>query len=183
MNKKVAVFAGNGCKKEKEEQYFALAHELGTLLAKNNFVTVTGAGAGLMDETMRGTSEAGGETIGVALNFVGRKSSQYAASTVVFDTLGPRQDKLITLADAYIALPGGVGTLYEVFNILALKRLKEIPRERPLILIGGYYDMVTEMIRNMAAEGFVEEKVFEYFTIAANAQEAIEMLKGKMESM
>ncbi len=177
MNKKVAVFAGNGCKKEKEEMYFAVAHKLGELLARNNFTTVTGAGAGLMEEAMRGAFEAGGETIGVCLNFEGRKKSHYLTSSTEFDTLGPRQDKLIREGDAYIALPGGIGTMYEIFNILALKRLKEIPAEKPLILIGTYYKILDEMLRTVANEGFVEEKVFSLYTIVETPEKAIEILR------
>ncbi len=176
MNKKVSIFAGNGCAKEKEEYYFTLAHKMGELLAKNNFVTVTGAGNGLMEEVMRGAFEAGGETIGVVLNFEGRKRSKHLTSSTEFDTLGPRQDKLIAEGDAYIALPGGIGTMYEILNILALKRLKEIPREKPLILVGEYYKMFEEMLRKIVAEGFVEEKVFSYYTIVKTPEEALKFI-------
>ncbi len=176
MNKKVSIFAGNGCSKEKEAHYFAIAHRMGELLAKNNFVTVTGAGAGLMDEALRGAFEAGGHTIGIALNFEGRKPSQYLTDSTVFEKLGPRQDKLIELADAYVALPGGVGTFYEIFNILALKRLKEIPAEKPLILVCDYYKGLQKMLRAMADEGFVEEKVFSLFSLVETPEEALASL-------
>ncbi len=180
MIKNIAIFAGNGCKKEKEPEYFPLAHTMGELLAKNNFVTVTGAGAGLMEEALRGAFQAGGETIGVGLNFEGRKRSQYLTSSTEFDTLAPRQDKLIQTGDAYIALPGGVGTFYEIFNILALKRLKEIPPEKPLILVGTYYEDFEHMLKKMAKEGFVEEKVFSLYDMAATPEEALVLLKQKI---
>ncbi len=54
MKKKISVFAGNNCNKEKEKFYFDLAYKTGKLLAENNFVTITGAGEGLMEETANG---------------------------------------------------------------------------------------------------------------------------------
>lgn len=111
MKKKIAVFGGVGCRNE--EYYFPIAHQTGQLLAQAGFVTVTGAGPGMMDEALRGAHDANGQTIGVALAIKERKKSQFAHEEYVFDKLNPRQDKLISLADGYIAVPGGIGTLYE----------------------------------------------------------------------
>ena len=180
MKKKISLFAGNGCAKEKEAEYFSMAHRMGTLLAENDFVTVTGAGAGLMEEAMRGAFEAGGETAGVVLNFKGRKPSRYLKDSTVFDTLAPRQDKLVKDGDAYIALPGGVGTFYEIFNILAFKRLNEIPHKKPFILVGAYYNMFEDMLKKMQSEGFVEKEIFSYYDRAETPEEALTILKRKI---
>lgn len=174
MSKVVTVFAGAHCSPEKEVLYLNLAHETGTLLAKNGFTVATGAGSGLMDEVLRGAKEVGGEIVGVGLSWA--TPSKHVTNHTVFDKLSPRQDKLIQLGDAYIALPGGVGTLYEIFNILALKRIEEMPLGKQLILIGDYYDQLDPMIEMMIGEGFVGEAVRSYFHRVKTPKEAINLL-------
>ncbi|MDD5068523.1 MAG: LOG family protein [Candidatus Pacebacteria bacterium] len=178
--KKISVFAGNDCFKERQKHYFGLAYQTGKLLAENKFITVTGAGTGLMEEVSRGAFEAGGETMGIGLDFGGRVQSKYVKTIEIFKNLGPRQEKLITLADAYIALPGGVGTFFEIYNILGLKRLGEIPKDMPLILISDYFSMIQETLEKMMEEGFLEKSASSLYTIVNTPEEAMEILKEQI---
>ncbi|MCR4328638.1 MAG: LOG family protein [Patescibacteria group bacterium] len=180
MNKKIVVFAGNICLKERESFYFDLAYRTGKALAQNGFVTITGAGPGLMDQALKGAQEAGGDTIGIGLDFEGRKNSIYVNTLTLFDKLGPRQDKLIELGDAYMALPGGVGTLYEIFNILALKRINEMNADKPLILLGEYYDAFKEIFTKMVGDGFAGPSVHTLYAVAPSPEEAVAMLKANL---
>lgn len=175
MKKKVAVFGGAAC--SNEAYYYAIARETGKLLAESGFVTVTGAGPGMMDETLRGAHIGNGQTIGVALAIKERKKSQFAHEEYVFDTLNPRQDKLISLSDAYIALPGGIGTLYEVMAVLAMKRLSEIPRDTPLILVDNYFLDLEHLFTKVMAEGFVETSLRDLYTLVKTPTEAVFMLR------
>jgi len=177
FTKKIAVFAGSECDGPKKEYYLALARRTGALLAQSGFVAMTGAGsAGLMNETLRGAHESGGKTMGIGLNIKGRTQSTFAHSIDIYDKLGLRQDQLIQLGDAYIALPGGIGTLYEIANIIALKRIDEMPTDKPLILIDEYYDMIRPLIRTMMAEGFARD-LDACYTIVKTPEEAIYLLK------
>jgi uncharacterized protein (TIGR00730 family) len=180
MKQKVVIFAGNHCVKEKESYYFDLAYNLGRLLAQNNFVVASGAGPGLMDEALRGAIETGGETMGVALNLEGRRQSKYVSSSTIFDKLGPRQDSLVALGDAYVALPGGVGTLHEISNILALKRVKEIPASKPLILIGRYYHPLKDVFDEMVADGFVDKGIFSLYDLVNTPEGAIKIIRDRI---
>ncbi|MDD4989506.1 MAG: LOG family protein [Candidatus Pacebacteria bacterium] len=203
MKKKISVFAGNDCVKGKQNYYFELAYKTGRLLAENGFVTITGAGSGLMEEAMKGAFEAGGETIGVGLDFrhtkimsedvepkasnisdyfEGRQQSKYVKDVEVFKLLGPRQEKIIKLADAFIALPGGVGTFFEVFNVLALKRLREIPKDVPLILIGKYFSILKETLDTMIKEGFLESSGSSLYRIVETPEEAVRILNDNFKS-
>jgi uncharacterized protein (TIGR00730 family) len=175
--KNVSVFCGASYPKEKKDFFYGIAYETGKQLAEAGFVTITGAGPGLMEEVLRGASENGGNTIGVSLNLPGRVQSKYASQNYGFDKLGPRQDKLIQLGEAYIALPGGVGTLYEILNVIALKRVNEIPPERPLILVCQYYSSLNDMIKEVVKAGFVEEEALNYFTLVDTPKEAAAALK------
>jgi uncharacterized protein (TIGR00730 family) len=179
MGKTIAVFAGNRCHTEKEAYYYDVAYRMGKLLAQSGFVTVTGGGPGLMDETLHGASDHGGETIAIRLKKPGFLHSPFASRHEAYEKLGPRQDQILALSDAFIALPGGVGTLYEIMAVLALKRVGEIPRDKPLILVGEYYRDMQELAGKMVGEGFVDATIHDIFSLVATPEEAIQVLKNE----
>lgn len=176
MKKKISVFAGTACNKEKEPYYFDLAYQTGKLLAEAGYIVMTGAGSGLMSEALRGAYENGGETVGVMLEKEGIIHSPYVTQKFMFEKLGPRQDKLIELADGYITLPGGVGTLYETIEILTMKRVGEIESTKPLILIDKYYENLQNLFVKVIDEGFVTETLHTYFRFAPEPPDAVTFL-------
>lgn len=180
MIKKVVVFAGNTCRKEREQYFFALAYELGKRLAEAGFVVCTGGGPGLMEEVMRGAYEHGGHTIGICLREGLFRQTTYIHEKEEYTDLGPRQEKLLSLGDAYIALPGGIGTVYEVCQVLALKRKGEITSLKPLILLDEYFDEFELLVEGMFEEGFVDEKFTTYYELAKNPARALEILKKEI---
>ncbi len=180
MKKKIVIFAGNGCKKEKEKYYYNLAYQTGWLIAQANYITVTGGGPGLMNETLKGAYEAGGETVGVCLAIQGRKQSKYIHKRYIFSSLRQRQNKLISLADAFLSLPGGIGTFNEIFEVLALKRKMDIPATTPLILISSFFKDFQLLMRKIRSEGFTDKSVDSLFDIAATPEEAVMMLKTNL---
>lgn len=177
MKKKIVVFAGNECIKEREEYYYSLAYKTGRLLAKNKFIVVTGGGPGLMNEVMRGAFENGGETIGIRLIVPGRKHSQYVTESLIFDDLNKRQTELLNIADGFISLPGGVGTFYEIFAVLALKRKHELDNNKPMILVDEYYNWFGLLMEKMFKEGFAEEKIKRFYSTVNSPEKAIVLLK------
>lgn len=180
MDKKVAIFAGNHCIPEKQDYYFGIAHKLGGLLAAAGFAVVTGAGDGLMEAAARGAHEAGGQTIGIGLNLEGRSQSPYVKEYQLFDALALRQNKIIEIADAFIALPGGIGTAYEIFNILALKRTKELPEQKPLVLLGEYYKPISDLLEHMVALGFADAGVQKLYVLTDSIEQAVNYIKQKI---
>ena len=178
--KNVVVFAANECSKEKEAYYYSQARETGRLLAKNGFTTVTGGGPGLMDEVMHGAFAAGGKTIAICLDFPGRKQTEYATEKLVYKDLTARQTKLISLGDAFLSLPGGLGTFYEISAVLAHKRKLEIDPGIPFILIDGYFREYQSLVDKMVKEGFTDAKVYEFFKHAQSPQDAIRFLKKNL---
>ncbi|MBI2611560.1 TIGR00730 family Rossman fold protein [Candidatus Gottesmanbacteria bacterium] len=174
----IVVFAANEVKKERENYYYTMAYKMGKLLAQNGFVTVTGGGPGLMNEVMRGAFENGGKTIGVRLQIPGRVHSTYATQHLLFDALNPRQEKLLNLGDAFLSLPGGIGTIYEIVAVLALKRKGEVPEGKPLILIDDYFIPFGQVMEKMRAEGFLNHNFGQYFQYVKNPEEAIKVLKS-----
>lgn len=177
MKKKIAVFAGNECIKERESYYYDVAYKTGKFLAQAGFIVVTGGGPGLMDETMRGAYDAGGKTIGVCLHIEGRLQSKYITNKFIYDHLNPRQEKLLSISDGYIAIPGGIGTLYEVLAVLALKRKLDIPVDKPMILIDEYFNGFRGFLNFMIKEGFVTSNVERLFLMVKTPEDAINELK------
>lgn len=177
MKKKIVVFAGNECIAEKEKYYYSLAYNTGKLLAENNFIVVTGGGPGLMNEVMKGAIDAGGETIGIRLNIPGRKHSKFVTKALLFDNLNKRQAELMKIADGFISLPGGVGTFYEIFALLALKRKGELDKGKPMILVDRYFENFELLMSKLYKEGFAENEIKSFYTRVASCEEAVKILK------
>lgn len=176
MSRKIVVFAGNGCRKEREDYYFSLAFKTGRLLSRAGFVVVTGGGPGLMNEVSRGAYDTGGKTIGICLEKQGREQSKYLSEKTVYNKLRPRQEKLLSLGDGFVALPGGIGTLYEITEIMGLKRKGELPLTKPLVLISSYFHPFINELKRMYHEGFVTKELDSFYFQANTPEEAIKIL-------
>ncbi len=172
LRKNVVVFAGSECAGPGKEGYEAMAYELGGLLGAAGCAVVTGAGPGLMDACCRGAQSTGGKTIGIGLDLPGRHQSLFVSELEVISNLGPRQEHLLALGDAYVALPGGVGTFYEVLHVLALKRVGELPAGKPLVLIGEYFSPLITLLGQSIAEGFMPAAAAAYCRAVASPAEA-----------
>lgn len=174
--KRVVVFAGNECVKEKEEYYYGIAYETGKLLARGGYLTVTGGGPGLMNEVSRGAQENGGKTLGICLEIPGRLHSNYLTKREIFHHLEPRQEKLLRLGDAYLALPGGIGTFYEIFEVIALKRKNEIRQNKPMILVNGFFGHLERLMEHIYKNGFATMDVKKLYTLVESPAQALEIL-------
>lgn len=180
MNKKIVIFAGNDCIKERESYYFDLAYRTGKLLAEKGFIVVSGGGPGLMNEVSRGAFQAGGHTIGICLEIAGRTQSNFLKEKQVFYELRKRQEKLMSLADGFLALPGGIGTLYEITEVLALKRKHEISEEKPLVIVDGYYEEFQIMMDKMKKEGFTPDYLYTMYDRVETVDQGVEKLIEKL---
>jgi uncharacterized protein (TIGR00730 family) len=174
MIQKVSLFAGNNCANpELNGAYLELAHTMGKLLGQSKITLITGAGGGLMEAAAQGAFEAGGKVSGFGLNLENAKQSKFIQAYERYDKLGPRQEKLISEGEAYLALPGGIGTFHEIFHILALKRLKEIPN-RPLIFVGEYFLPLNQILEAVVPQGFADNTLKSLYKFVRTPQEALE---------
>jgi len=177
--KAVVVFAGNRYPKNQEKYFLDLAYQTGRLLALSDFLVVTGAGPGLMDAVLKGTSEAGGETMGVALNLEGREHSVHAQKIISFDNISDRQQELINIGDAFLVLPGGIGTLHEACDVIVQKKLKIISPEKKLIFVGDYYKDLIKIFNKITDDGFSNTPLQNFFHFVNDLPEAISLLEGR----
>lgn len=111
--KKIITIFGSSKPNDNEEQY-ETAYKLGKQLALNGFDICTGGFNGIMKAASKGAVEGGGGAIGVTVNFLGGQANEYVTKEIKCSTLLERIHKLIELADGFIILQGGTGTLLEL---------------------------------------------------------------------
>ena len=129
------------------DSIFTLAYETGGLLAKAGYTIANGGYGGTMLAAAKGASEAGGEIIGVTCSaFKSSKANEYVTRKIVTGSLDERLETLIKLGQAYIVLPGGTGTLLELAKVWELKNKGFLKTDKPIILLGGFWKPLVELI-------------------------------------
>lgn len=140
--------------------YKELARETGRLIAQAGYTLVCGGGAaGLMAEAIEGAVDAGGEAIGVLPEFMLEKKWNHPRLTRMLPTpsMHVRKDTMARLSRAVIALPGGIGTLDELCEMMTWHQLGLFSGPVVILNYNGFYDPFVEMLRKMQALGFMRE--------------------------
>lgn len=160
--------------------YYALAREMGKLLAQTGFAVMTGGGPGIMEAANRGAKDAGGYSIGcnIQLPFEQHPNS-FLDRWVTFKNFFVRKVMLIKYSYAFVVPPGGIGTLDEVFETLTLIQTKKI-ESFPIILLGkdywsGLKEMVTE---RLLAAGTVSREDLKLLHYTDSPEEALRCIKS-----
>ena len=156
--------------------YYAAAESLGRLLAEGGHTLVFGAGAdGLMGACARGALQAGGDVIGVAPRFFDEPGLllRDGCELIFTETMSQRKAEMARLADAFIALPGGIGTLEEFFEMLTLKQLGRHQKPMALLNTLDYYAPLVSLLSHTAAEQFMDPSVLSLFRLCQSPAEAL----------
>jgi len=152
------------------------ARELGGLLAQAGYVIATGGYFGTMEAASRGAKEAGGHVIGVTTSLfdeVRLHPNAYLDEEIKFPTLFQRLHHLVTMADAWVALPGGIGTLSEVALTWSLLQVGEVKRQ-PFVLVGEMWRATIERFSN---DRYVRPPYRELVKYADTIQDVLALLK------
>lgn len=137
-------------------EYFERTSELGTWMGANGHTLVFGGcNLGLMECVAKAVHDAKGMTVGVVPTIVekGGKVSDYVDVKILCDNLSDRKDLMIERSDVIIALPGGVGTLDEIFTVLAAASIGYHSKRVILYNIGGFWDSLIAMLDDLKARG------------------------------
>lgn len=173
----MAVFCGsrNGV----NELYVQAAQTLGNLLASNGIRLIYGGGnRGLMGAVANAVMQNGGEVIGVIPEMLSEKEVKHHGITelhVVAD-MHVRKKMMYELCDAAIILPGGNGTMDELFEMLTWNTLNIHNKKIFLLNIAGYYEHLIKHIESMTEQGFMYEHWQERLIVCSTPQEAINAL-------
>lgn len=149
-----------GAQAGRDEEFGRRAAELGKWIAENGHTLVYGAGdVGLMGVISNAVFEEGGEVIGVTPEYFvfAEEIHKQIKDLRITQDLAERRKIMVLEGDAFIALPGGTGTLDEISEVMSLNRLGRLGREiRPVMFynINGYYDDLLKFLDRMTAEEF-----------------------------
>ena len=154
--KRIVVFCGSSA--GHDPVYMEQALLLGAALAQKKLTLVYGgAKVGLMGAVADGTLNAGGQVIGVLPHFLQQKELAHEGLTelILVDTMHERKTKMNELCDGVIALPGGFGTMEELFEMLTWGQLGLHKKPVGLLNVNGFYDALVELSKTMTSNGFL----------------------------
>ncbi len=162
-------------------EYYTAAWELGHLLAEKGITLVYGAGrTGLMGSLAEGVLQSGGKAVGVVP--VGLESPQLIytrelTKLEIVEDIQTRKARMIELADAFITLPGGYGTMDEMFEVLTWSQIGKNRKPCGFLNVNGYYDALMDWIKRAYQDHFIYEEHLRLFvedTTAAGLLQKIE---------
>ena len=153
---KICVFCS--ANQQIDNEFFTMTEELGTWAAKNGHsIVYGGVNQGLMECLGKATKEAGGQTIGVIPMVVEKsgRMSDYVDIEIPCDNLTDRKQLMMDQSDAFIALPGGIGTMDEVFTVAASATIGY--HDKPLILYNmkGFWNPLIAMLDELQDKGLI----------------------------
>ena len=159
MNKKiksVAVYCGHQFGNNPE--YARDAHKIGELLARNKMTLVFGGGnVGLMGTVASAALENGGEVIGISTTHVAslQEPTHEDIDVKIVDGLSTRKEEMFNLSDAFVILPGGIGTLDEMTDIMTKQQVGESCKPIYMMNTAKYWEIFGQVMTHMQAEGFM----------------------------
>lgn len=174
----VAVYCGS--RLGNDEIYEQAARTLGNELAKNGLGLVYGgASIGLMGAVADGVVDGGAQAVGVIPTFMLKHEIAHEGLTRLHltDTMHTRKTVMAEYANAFITLPGGLGTLEEIMEIATWRQLYQ--HEKPMIIlnINGFYDSLIEHLKFTTDQGFMKTEDLERLVVCNSIAEAIELLQ------
>jgi uncharacterized protein (TIGR00730 family) len=177
MITRICVFCASG--EHIPEVYFKPAAGLGRLLAENKITLVYGGGkAGLMGALARAVHAGGGEIISVIPTLFRERGwcNEDADRIIQTHTMQERKQIMEQEAQAFIALPGGTGTLDEILEILTARQLGF--HQKPLVLINtrGFFNPLIRFFNRLYRQGFMPERVDRYLSLAKDERDALKRI-------
>lgn len=177
--KSVCVYCGsrNGA----NSAYSEAARTFGDLLAQEGWRLVYGAGdVGLMGEVARAAQSSGGDTFGVIpVHLLKREVGKTDLTRfVVTETMHERKKVMIMNADAVVVLPGGPGSLDELFEALTWRQLGL--HEKPILVmnVDGYWDALYDLLQQVIGQGFADGSLADFITWVDDPADAMSTLRG-----
>ena len=175
---KICVFCS--ANEQIDPEFFSMTEELGKWAAKNGHsIVYGGVNQGLMECVAKSTKEAGGHTIGVVPTKVEEtgRTSDYVDVEIPCDNLTDRKQLMMDQSDVFIALPGGLGTLDEVFTVAASATIGY--HHKPVILYNmkGFWNQLIALLNNLQAKGMIRGEWQQYIKKADSLEEISELIK------
>lgn len=179
MSKSLCVYCSSSDRLD--PKYFATATQVGTEMARRQWTLVYGGGkTGLMGAVARGVKSHGGRVVGVIPEFMKLRELEFAEADELISVLTMRERKMLmeTRADAFLALPGGWGTLEELLEILTLAHLEVL--RKPVVILNqdGYYDDLLRLFNRIVEEKFMHATVYGKYAVACTVEEIFPLIEN-----
>ncbi|MGB1547934.1 MAG: TIGR00730 family Rossman fold protein [Alphaproteobacteria bacterium] len=164
--------------------YLETAREVGRLLAEQGIRLVFGGGGiGLMGAVADATLEGDGEVIGVMPKFLEdiEVAHQRITELIVVDSMHARKQKMFDLADAFLVLPGGYGTLDEMVEMITWKQLRQ--HDKPILIVNtaGYWDPFAKLVDSIIQHKFARSGDRDLYTMVSSVKEILPALAAAAE--
>ena len=176
---KICVFCS--ANQQIDPEFFAITEELGAWLARNGHsIVYGGVNQGLMECVAKAAKEAGGRTIGVVPMIVEKsgRTSDYLDVEIPCDNLTDRKQLMMDMSDVFIALPGGIGTLDEVFSVVASATIGYHQKTVILYNMKGFWDSFIVLLDDLKQKGMIRGDWRDYIKTADSIEEVSALLNG-----
>lgn len=159
--------------------YFDTAREVGSWMARKGITLVYGgAEMGLMEAVARAVKDGGGHIVGVVPNRIVEREvqSRLLDETVLCDNLAERKQLMLQRSDLLLALPGGIGTLDEVFHVMGSATIGEHHKRMVLYNVDGFWDECWLMLSKLNERGFIRGQLSDYVGMVSSVSELEELI-------
>jgi uncharacterized protein (TIGR00730 family) len=176
---KICVFGASSDNIDKK--YFDDARRLGQEMAKRGHTLVFGGGAhGLMGAVARGIHDKNGESVGIAPRFFDIDDVLFKEGTslIYTESMSERKKMMEDISDAFVAVPGGVGTYEELFEVMTLKQIGQMNKPIVLLNTNNYYGKLEELLIHTLECGFVRADCKDVYKIFSSAEEILEYIEN-----
>jgi len=160
---------------KEDHPYYAIARTVGRMLSEVGFTVMTGGGPGIMEAANRGAKDVGGHSVGCNIILpLEQKPNPYLDMWIQFRYFFVRKVMLIKYSYAFIVLPGGVGTMDELFEAITLIQTRKI-LSFPVVLMGKeYYEPLIHFLKNMVIAGTIDAADMNLLLVTDSVEEAME---------
>ena len=174
-----AVTIFGGARVRREHRYYEDARRVASALAKAGFSIITGGGPGLMEACNLGAVEAGGQSIGLNIKLpFEQRVNEHVETSLVFDYFFVRKVMFVKYACGFVGLPGGFGTLDEIFEAITLKQTGKMP-DFPVVLYGrSFWEGLLEWLsREPLQHGMISPEDLSLIHITDSEDELVERIR------
>lgn len=161
------------------DPYYEKTCGLAALFAKSGYAVITGGGPGLMEAANKGAFAQGVESVGLNINLpFEEKVNPYTTRHIEFDYFFVRKVMFLKYAQAYIIMPGGFGTLDELFETITLIQTKRI-RRMPIILMGKEFwgGLMVWIKENLLSQGMISPEDLDLFQVLDEPEKALQLVE------
>jgi uncharacterized protein (TIGR00730 family) len=175
----VAIFGS--ARTNSKHEYYRLTEEIAYLLTKKGFGIITGGGPGIMEAGNKGAHFAGGKSVGVNIDLLfEQKSNPFVDpdKNIEFDYFFVRKVMFMRYSQGYIVLPGGFGTMDELFEAITLIQTQKLVKF-PIVLVKKSYwqGLLDWIIERMLEEGNISKEDLDIFQVVDTAEEAVKIIE------